>query len=598
VERQRIDEGFLGIEGGATRTVAILSNRQREMLQRAEEGPANLRLLSDSQLVTLFRSFASKFPQPAAIGIGLAGARTKEDHRRILDAAAQAWPKIACVASHDLDTALLAAPASEEWRARVLVLSGTGSCCYGTNLHGERIKIGGWGHLLGDKGGGYHIGLRALKAIVYYYDRDQVWPNLGSQVLRRLQLNQPDDLIGWIQTAEKQQVAALAREVFDAWHAGDKIARDIIKAAARGLARDAIACALRLASPRSEIQFVFAGSILLHQPRFTRMISIQIRRSFPRARCEALRRESAWGAVELAIRNTSQTSAVARPSKAPKELPLDAVLPQAMRLSPTEQRNRRSLKLDRLPIAKLIALMLREESRVAAAVLAQRRDIERAIRLIVRSFRNSGRLLYVGAGTSGRLGVLDASECPPTFRSPPDMVQGVIAGGQQALWCSIEGAEDNIEEGARAVQFRNVRPNDVVVGIAASGRTPFVWGALTEAKRRKAATVLVCFNRHLHISPKLRPNVIIAADTGPEVLTGSTRLKAGTATKLILNLFTTLAMVRLGKTVSNLMVDLKPSNTKLRQRAVRIVQQLIQCPAEEARLRLERCEWEIKRAIQ
>jgi N-acetylmuramic acid 6-phosphate etherase len=264
--------------------------------------------------------------------------------------------------------------------------------------------------------------------------------------------------------------------------------------------------------------------------------------------------------------------------------------------SPTEQRNPRSRNLDTLPLSAAIALMLREEGRVPRAVLAEREKIKRAIQWIVPALRQGGRLFYVGAGTSGRLGVLDSSECPPTFRTPPDLVQGIMAGGQRALWESVEGAEDDATAGAGAVRFRGVSRRDVVVGIAASGRTPFVWGALTEAKKIGARTVLITFNPRLRILHRLRPDLVIAPDTGPEVLTGSTRLKAGTATKLILNLLTTLAMVRLGKVTSNLMVDLDPSNSKLRDRAVRIVRALTGVKAVTAQAALEQTGWVISAA--
>jgi N-acetylmuramic acid 6-phosphate etherase len=223
--------------------------------------------------------------------------------------------------------------------------------------------------------------------------------------------------------------------------------------------------------------------------------------------------------------------------------------------------------------------------------------IERVIRLIVRSFKNGGRLFYIGAGTSGRLGVLDASECPPTFRTDPELVQGIIAGGQTALWRAAEGAEDDPAAGARAVRARGITQRDTVIGIAASGRTPFVWGALDEAKARGASTVMLTFNPHLRVPRKHQPTVLLAPNIGPEVLTGSTRLKSGTATKLLLNMFTTLAMVRIGKVLSNLMVDVKPTNVKLRHRAVRIVQTLTGCAEANALAALESSQWIIKDAV-
>ena len=272
-------------------------------------------------------------------------------------------------------------------------------------------------------------------------------------------------------------------------------------------------------------------------------------------------------------------------------------LVRSTRISPTEQRHPGSKDLDRMPLGHAIRLMLAEEARIPGILLAQRSRIQKAIEAIVRSFRAGGRLFYVGAGTSGRLGVLDASECPPTFRTPPELIQAIIAGGQPALCGSVEGAEDDQAAGHEAIASRKANRRDVVVGIAASGTTPFVWGALHEAKRRRATTVLISFNPWLKINRRWRPNIIIAPNLGPEVLTGSTRLKAGTATKLILNMFSTLAMVRTGKVISNLMVDVMPANAKLRKRAASIVQDLTGVDAEKAQASLERSNWVIKTAV-
>ena len=220
----------------------------------------------------------------------------------------------------------------------------------------------------------------------------------------------------------------------------------------------------------------------------------------------------------------------------------------------------------------------------------------RVVSWVAKAFKEGGRLIYVGAGTSGRLGVLDASECPPTFRAEPGQVQGIIAGGPRALTNAIEGAEDDADAGGRAIQFRGVTKKDVVVGIAASGRTPFVWGALESANNCGAKSALICFNP----SVKRRggtPSLILAPAIGSEVLTGSTRLKAGTATKLILNCITTLAMVKLGKVAGNLMVDLNPKNEKLRERAIRIVTTLTNVNSEQSKKALEQANWVIKDAL-
>jgi N-acetylmuramic acid 6-phosphate etherase len=272
-------------------------------------------------------------------------------------------------------------------------------------------------------------------------------------------------------------------------------------------------------------------------------------------------------------------------------------LPQSVRMSPTEERNPKSAKLDRMPLGKAIRLMLSEDAKVPQKLLGEIGRIEKVTDTIAKAFRRGGRLFYVGAGTSGRLGVLDASECPPTFRSSPETVQGIIAGGDVALRESVEGAEDDLQAGGKQIHSRRVNRRDVVIGIAASGTTPFVWGALREAKRRKATTVLVCFNPYLKIPRDFQPTIVIAPNLGPELLTGSTRLKAGTATKLLLNIFSTLAMVKSGKVIGNLMVDLNPSNEKLRERATRIVQGLTNADYPSAREALERSGWVIKKAI-
>jgi N-acetylmuramic acid 6-phosphate etherase len=243
-------------------------------------------------------------------------------------------------------------------------------------------------------------------------------------------------------------------------------------------------------------------------------------------------------------------------------------------------------------------LMITEESTIGVALFKERRNIAKVVELVTAAFRRGGRLFYVGAGTSGRLGILDASECPPTFRIPPERVQGIIAGGQTAIWRSVEGAEDNPRAGAAAIEYRGVNERDMVIGIAASGRTPFVWGALAEAKKCRAKTALLCFNPHLVIAKERRPDVVIAPDVGPEILTGSTRLKAGTATKIVLNTITTLAMVRMGKVLSNLMVDLNASNHKLRERAIRIVQAVTGADAGAAQSALVKSKWIVKDACQ
>jgi len=238
----------------------------------------------------------------------------------------------------------------------------------------------------------------------------------------------------------------------------------------------------------------------------------------------------------------------------------------------TEQRNENSVDIDSKPIEEIIDIFNKEDQKAIEAVIKEKENIKKAIEIIVQSFNSGGRLFYVGAGTSGRLGVLDASECPPTFGVDRDMVQGIIAGGYEALTRSIERAEDYPEDGATAIIARNISSKDIVIGIASSGRTPFVIGALEEAHNLGAKTVFILCNQLSRNLPFV--DVLILPIVGPEIITGSTRLKAGTATKLVLNMLSSISMIKIGKVYDNLMVDVQAWNEKLVDRAKRLIVQL------------------------
>jgi N-acetylmuramic acid 6-phosphate etherase len=268
---------------------------------------------------------------------------------------------------------------------------------------------------------------------------------------------------------------------------------------------------------------------------------------------------------------------------------------RARKLPTTERRNPNSVSVDTLSTQAIVDLIGAEDRIVPQAVAMQREFIAAAVDMIVERFRAGGRLFYVGAGTSGRLGVLDASECPPTFGVRPSLVQGIIAGGRRALVRSIEGAEDHPEDGAAAIDARGVTSKDAVVGLAACGMTPFVHGALQRARRIGAGTVFVtCAPEAVGSIPA---EIVINPVVGPEVITGSTRMKAGTASKLVLNTLTTTAMIKLGKVYGNLMVDLKAVNAKLRDRSIRIVMDVTGLPRPKAKALLMRAEGRVKAAL-
>jgi N-acetylmuramic acid 6-phosphate etherase len=262
----------------------------------------------------------------------------------------------------------------------------------------------------------------------------------------------------------------------------------------------------------------------------------------------------------------------------------------------TEQRNPRTQQIDLADPLGIVDLINAEDQEVPRVVATQREQIARAISTAETAFRAGGRLFYVGAGTSGRLGVLDASECPPTFGTDPEMVQGIIAGGVAALTAAQEGAEDNLDQARIDLAARGVRAGDFVVGIAASGTTPYVRVALEHAKSVGAHTAIVACSPP-PAATLAAADIAIVAITGPEVVTGSTRLKAGTATKLILNMITTGAMIRLGKTFGNLMVDLRATNVKLTDRSERIVAEVSGVERGEAREVLARAGGRVKLAI-
>ncbi|UCD29747.1 MAG: N-acetylmuramic acid 6-phosphate etherase [Planctomycetota bacterium] len=262
----------------------------------------------------------------------------------------------------------------------------------------------------------------------------------------------------------------------------------------------------------------------------------------------------------------------------------------------TEQRNIRSNSIDLMTIEEGFDVINYEDTTVASAVAAAKPQIVAAIRLVVGAFGAGGRLIYVGAGTSGRLGVIDASECPPTFLSDPEMVQGIIAGGREAMFRSMEGEEDKVQSGADAIDQREVGTDDVVFGIATGGTTPFVHGALRRARERGAKTVfLACVPEE---QCEDDADVSIRVITGPEVVTGSTRLKAGTATKMVLNMVTTLSMIQIGKVYENLMVDVNTKAcSKLVDRAARIVSTVTGMNRSQALSLLNKADGKVKTAI-
>lgn len=264
----------------------------------------------------------------------------------------------------------------------------------------------------------------------------------------------------------------------------------------------------------------------------------------------------------------------------------------------TEQKNPKSENIDLASTREILEIINNEDKLVAQAVQKELDNIGKAVEIITKAFKSGGRLFYVGAGTSGRLGIVDASECPPTFGASPEMVQGIIAGGKEAVFKAQEGAEDKPENGAKEITERDIKPPDVVCGIAASGRTPFVKGAIDEAKKRGCPTIFVSTVTQEKVEELgVSADVTICPNVGPEALTGSTRMKSGTAQKLVLNMLTTASMVKLGKTYGNVMVDLQLTNAKLKERAKKIIMSITGVSYDKAEKYLKESGGHVKTAL-
>ncbi len=587
---------LLGIEAGGTHTSVLITNLEGEFIARHSLGPGNFRLLSERGLKDLLIACRRLAPSPVAIGIGMAGIREEEDCSIVQKAAQSIWPKASLWVDHDLHSALKVAQYHHpEAPGHVMVVSGTGSCCFGQSNRGKIVKCGGWGQHLGDRGSAYDVAYRAIREVIEVFDHRGRWPALGTKLLRATAHVEPNDWIAWFQEAEKSEIAALAVTVLSAWKSNDPLARKVIHQAVDALVSDAVACIQRLQLKKPHC--AVSGSMFAKNPAFTRRFTDCLGKMVAGAEVRLLKKDSAWGTIYAAsslLGGCKPASGNPGGITLPKPTHELRIRPQTLGLSTTESRLEASMNLDQMSPSRAFDLFQSEDASIHEAIQREKTNILKCIRKVAASFKAGGRLLYVGAGTSGRLGVLDASECPPTFGVSPDRVVGVIAGGRRALWHAVEGAEDDSMAGWRAMQFHKVKKTDTVVGIAASGKTPFVLGALSRAAFVQAGHVMLCFNPSLKWTRDHRPEIVICPATGPEILTGSTRLKAGTATKLILNMMTTLAMVELGKVRSNLMIDVQATNEKLKDRAVRMVCTLTGVQETVAKDILERCKWSIQ----
>src|SRR6267143_668095 len=517
-------EKILGVEGGGTKTSWVLVEHGENELRVLDQGklpPANFRLATPDQLRSMFGELPKEITRA---GIFLAGCGTEEDRHSLARLCAEIWPEAKVVVGSDRDSGLAAALGHGDG---IVVNAGSGSSI--TGRRDKRIEnAGGWGHILGDAGGGYFLSLQALRLILREYDLHRGEVQFTTKVLRALSLNNLDELVRWAQTADKMEVAMLTPVVFEAAAGGDARVMEIIEEGARVLCEytEAVATRLHVLAPK----VVLLGGLFQRDSIYNHAFRRRLKKTLPDARVANSERAPEFGAAWLAAEMPSWPEIHA--GRAPEKIDdLAAAL--------TEQRNPRSANLEAMNSQDFVKLFVDEEKFVGEALRAVIVDLARAIEVVAESLRKGGRLFYVGAGSSGRLGALDASEIPPTFGASPELVQGIIAGGATALHRSVEGAEDEGSSGALAIDRRGVKDVDVVIGITASGRTPFVLGALARAKSLGAKTILLTCNPDCSHRPVAGPtdsrqgrshsdlDLLITLAVGPELLTGSTRLKAG-----------------------------------------------------------------------
>jgi N-acetylmuramic acid 6-phosphate etherase len=565
-------ERILGIEGGGTKTAwALICDNT--VVESGRLPPSNFRLTPQDQFARMLRELPK---EPDRVGVFLAGCGTNEDRAALRELVRDIWPKAKIVVGSDRDAGMAACLHD---RDGIVVNAGTGSSVTGRT--GDRIeKAGGWGHILGDSGGAYFVSIRALRLILREYDLRRGERKFAADILSALALNNFDELVRWAQTADKTEIASLAPVVFSAANDGDGAAQEIINAGATVLAHFTAAVAARLQLEAPEVRVM--GGLFEHWRSYVVAFSEVLQENVPKAQIGLIDSAPEIGAAWLAANG----SLIVRAATA-------EIVPDGIAL--TEEPNPSAANLEKLGTRELVELFLAEEKSVERALRHCVDQLARAIDLAVETIQNGGRVFYVGAGTSGRLGVIDAAEIPPTFGTSPDLVQGIIAGGATALRRSVEGAEDDKRSGALMISERNVGERDLIVGISASGRAPFVLGALERASEIGARRILLTCNPRANA--KISVDLEINLPTGPEIVAGSTRLKAGTATKVALNIISTGTMIRLGRVHGNLMIDLQPTNNKLRERALRLVAQLTGCDRTTARSRLEQSDWNVRRAL-
>lgn len=585
----------IGIDGGGTKTIGKITNQLNGEQFQLTVGPSSLSndyAQAKTTLANLLTDLMSHFsadPSQTVVVVGVAGGGVDSQARQLQQDLPFLFARLDI--HNDAKTSLVGANGGEPI---AMVALGTGSVGARLEKNGHESYIGGWGFPIGDGGSGAKLGFYAVQALLNELDSYNQAQSELAKVIQTALLNtdlEPNlatlkqGVANWLAAAQAKDFAQLTPLVLST-QAQCSVANDVVS-------QHVEECERLILQTRgnTELDVVLMGGLA----------EVTLAKLAPSVAefCRLGVDSALDGACILAMQAYQQVLRQPRqkPITAKAKISIDNKAELLAQLSNmvSETPNPESTDLDLLPTTALLELMNRADQSVPDAIASCLDDISRAVALVVQSFDQGGRLIYMGAGTSGRLGILDAVECPPTFSVEAGQVIGLIAGGNNAIYQAVEGAEDSAELGAKDLADIHICSRDTVVGIAASGRTPYVLGGLDKAKAVGASTVSLSCNPNSVLASYAQVN--ICPVVGPEILTGSTRMKSGTAQKLVLNMLSTASMIKTGKSFGNLMVDVKASNQKLYVRAIRIVMQATLCSAIQAEKALEQANYHVKNAI-
>lgn len=574
---------IIGIDGGGTKTIGRIENLNTGETHEQLGGSSSLTNDFEGACVTLMQIIESLMAKAkcqakqVVVTMGLAGAGNQSQVARLKRRLAM--PFAALDIFNDARTSLYGA---NQGKPVAMVALGTGSVGASLDEDNNENYVGGWGFPIGDEGGGAKLGYLAIQKLLLELDTyDSPKSPLSCYLNKHLGPSR-DELLNWLRVASPAGYASLAKAIFELANDCD-VAKDVILTHCKD-----VEALIELTRKQQSVPVVLMGS--LAGP------SLQYMDKSVADSCILQVGSSLEGACFLAKQKLAELAQNPIQENTPQaeNAPSGDLLSQ-LNTMVSEERNPNTMNIDLMDSKQILTAINNEDKSVPLAINNCLEPISKAVDFIVESFSQGGRLIYIGAGTSGRLGVLDAVECPPTFGVSHQQVIGIIAGGNQAIYKAVEGAEDDTELGKQDLNNIEFSSKDVLVGIAASGRTPYVIGALDHARGIGAKTVSLTCNPGAVIAN--HSDINICPVVGPEALTGSTRMKSGTAQKLVLNMLTTASMIRSGKSYENLMVDVNASNKKLYARAIRIVMQATDCDRLSAENALKQTQFKAKLAI-